>query len=215
MIETAKSEITTGAPATDLAAGTIVDAVEIGRQIGVSFQKAANEVMATAALCVAAYERHSTTSLSTVLRTARMGKATFLKLVRIGRDERLAPIMLRLPPSYSIMYEVSQLDDRQLGEALAAELIRPDMRRAEIVCLRKPSNGKGGRAGKANEKSLDGGSATRVKASETTNALISASAGRRFELRVPSSASDQDSRHIEKMMERLHADFPVEIVPIE
>jgi len=211
MIENLMSE-TTGATATETPVSTILEAAEMGRQIGASFQKAANDVLASASLCAVAYERHSSMGLSTVLRYAQMGKATFLKLVRIGRDQRLPPITTRLPPSYSIMYEVSQLDDQQLGLAIKADMIRPDVRRAEIVALRKPSNRKAGTVQKTGGEEAP--IAVPMDASDATHKRMSVSAGRRFELRVPPSASKEAFNRIQTMLERLHSEFGVEILPL-
>ena len=41
------------------------------------------------------------------------------------------------PPSYSMVYEITTLDAAERAEALAAGIIRPDMRRAELVAFKR------------------------------------------------------------------------------
>ncbi|MGQ9368778.1 DUF3102 domain-containing protein [Azospirillum sp. ST 5-10] len=41
------------------------------------------------------------------------------------------------PPSYSLVYEIGTLDEAERAEALAAGIIRPDMRRAELVAFKR------------------------------------------------------------------------------
>ena len=73
-------------------AESISEAAEIGRQIRANWQKAAKEVLDTARLCDAAFRLHGSQRLPAVLRAAQMSKPTFMKLVVMGRDERLRRI---------------------------------------------------------------------------------------------------------------------------
>jgi hypothetical protein len=79
-------------------------------------------------------------------RTVQEQKATIQqidihKLAQIGKkDERLDGIKANLPPSYSIIYEVTLLDDAQLEEAVRDGVIHPRVCRAEIAAIRKPSS---------------------------------------------------------------------------
>jgi hypothetical protein len=98
----------------------------------------AADVLETAKLCLQAYERYGSQGLSVVLRAADIEKAKFLKHTAIARDQRLGRIATQLPASYSILYQLTQLGDEVLEEAVKAGLIHPDVRRAEIEALRKP-----------------------------------------------------------------------------
>ena len=71
-----------------------------------------------------------------------MSKTTFMKFVVIGRDQRLRRIEGMLPPGFSIIYEVSQLNNEVFDEAVKAGVIHPHVRRVEIEALRKSSAGK-------------------------------------------------------------------------
>jgi hypothetical protein len=64
-------------------------------------------------------------------------RSTFSKLVKIGNDDRLRPLLKRLPLSYSTIYEVSLLSDEQLERANETGIINPDARRSDIEALRK------------------------------------------------------------------------------
>jgi hypothetical protein len=59
-------------------------------------------------------------------------------LRRIGADTRLfeKDVMERLPPSYSIIYQVHLLNDEELKHAIESHLLRPSVRREQIEKLR-------------------------------------------------------------------------------
>jgi hypothetical protein len=130
-----------------------------------------------------------------------MDKSTFFKFVRIGRDRRLPGIQERLPPSLTTIYEVSQFDDKSLDQALEANMIRPDARRADIATLRKQSS--------ANKR--DKGSTAGPK--PTPSEVVAA--GRRYHLLLAESTSNTGVEEIKKIFNRLQIKFGVEIVPVE
>ena len=116
----------------------ISEAVEFGRTIKASWQKAAAQVLDTAELCERAFRRYGSRGLPVLLRTAQMSKSTFMKLVTIGRDERLRRVKDLLPPGFSVIYALSQLSNEDFNDSVQAGIIHPQVRRAEIEALRKP-----------------------------------------------------------------------------
>lgn len=65
------------------------------------------------------------------------------KLLVIGRDARLrkASVYKLLPSSYSIIYEITQLDDKELTAALRDEQISPRMHRGSFLAWRNNKRG--------------------------------------------------------------------------
>jgi hypothetical protein len=181
------------------AAPSISEAAEIGRQIRVNWQKAATQVLDTAALCLTALERYASHGLPAVLRAANMSKPTFMKLVVIARDERLRRIEAQLPPGFSIIYEVSQLSDEVFEQAVKAELIHPHVRRAEIQELRKTGGGEG---------KQDHNAELPVPVNEIA-------AGARFELIVPTKIAANDCAQMRHILHGLQKKFGVEIASLK
>jgi hypothetical protein len=178
----------------------ISEAAELGRQIGVNWQKAATQVLDTAALCLTALERYASNGLPAVLRAANMSKPTFMKLVVIARDERLRPIEAQLPPGFSIIYEVTQLSDEVFEQSVKAELIHPHVRRAEIKELRKAGAGEG----KQDRKH-----------SELPTVLKELAAGGRFEFMVPKDIGAAACAQMRQILQGLQKKFGVEIVSLK
>ncbi|MGZ4987724.1 MAG: hypothetical protein ACXWBP_06780 [Limisphaerales bacterium] len=175
-------------------AGFISEAAELGRQIGASWQKATAQILDTAELCDLAFRRHALRGLPTVLRTAQMGRTTFMKLVVIGRDQRLRQIEAQLPPAFSTIYAVSHLSDAVLGEAMRAGLIHPNVRRAEIEALRKP-----------NDK-------VTKQAAELPATVREIAAGGHYELMLPKDVRADHCEQIGQILHGLQTKFGVEIV---
>jgi hypothetical protein len=105
-----------------------------------------------------------------------------------------------LPASFSTIYEIALLSDEQFGHARDAEIIHPKVRRAEIVALRKASDG-GGK--EEDQKPPSQPLATEIKA------------GCRYELKIPENAKEDDYKRITQALGRLCVKFKVEIGPIE
>jgi hypothetical protein len=187
-------------PPVSTEAQSISEATEIGRRIGVNWQKAATQVLDTASLCLTALERYASHGLPAVLRAANMSKPTFMKLVVIARDERLRRIEVQLPPGFSIIYEVSQLSDEVFEQAVKAELIHPHVRRAEIQELRKA----GGGEGKQDRKH-----------SELPAALRELAAGGRFEFMVPRDIGAAACEEMRQIVHGLQKKFGVEIATLK
>jgi hypothetical protein len=176
--------------------GSMSEAAEVGRQIGASWQKAAAQVLDTAELCLMAFERYHSRGLPAVLRAADMSKSTFMKLITIGRDQRLRRIETLLPPSFTIIWTVTQLSDQMFDEAIRAEVIHPHVRRAEIEALRKSS---GSKVKHDNDLQLP------AAVSEIT-------AGSRYELIVPKGIPADQCAEIKKTFGALRRKFGVDII---
>jgi hypothetical protein len=182
-------------------AQSISEAAEIGRQIGANWQKATKEVLDTAGLCDAAFRRHGSQRLPAVLRAAQMSRSTFMKLVVIGRDQRLRRIEALLPPNFSIIYQVSRLNEEIFEEAVKAEVIHPNVRRTEIEALRKPSESSGKVA------KLDHDAELPVTVREIA-------AGVRFELMVPQDIGAAACAQMRQIVHGLQKKFGVEIASL-
>ena len=103
--------------ATSTEAGTGVDAfINVGR------------------LCAEANARLTATEKSELMPSLPFGEATFSKFVRIGTDTRLhGPDVQRLLPThYTTVYHISLLTDEELKQAIAENVIHPEMMRDHL-----------------------------------------------------------------------------------
>jgi hypothetical protein len=179
---------------------SILEPAEVGREIGANWRKATADVLRTAELSARAFSLYGPTALPIVLRAAGLSRSTFMKLVVIGRDARLRPIEEVLPPNYSIIHQISQLDDRALDEAVEVGVIHPNVRRAEIEALRRREVPKGGE---------------RAQAGELPIAVKELSAGRRYEFALPADIRWDHCEQVKRSLGMLQIKFGVQIVPIK
>jgi hypothetical protein len=175
---------------------SMTEAAELGREIGANWRKAVDGVLKTGELCARALKLYGSSALPVVLGAAQLSRPTFMKLVVIGRDPRLRPIEVLLPPNYSIIHEISQLDDGVFGEAVKAGVIHPHVRRAEIQALRKPGT------------STDKGC---TENTELPAAVKEVLAGGRYELVLPTDIRPMDCVRIRVALDALQKKFGVEI----
>ena len=181
------------------AEGSIAEAADLGRQIGAGLQKAAAHVLETARLCELGFRRHRSHGLPALLRAANMNRSTFMKYVAIAGDLRLRQIEQRLPPSFTTIHQISQLTDEEFDEAVRAELIYPNVRRAEIEGLRKPHV-----------------TNTKVSTAEKLpEALKQMAPGSRFEFVVPNDIPAAGCAQMQQILHKLHAKFGIKIVMIK
>jgi hypothetical protein len=176
------------------------EVAEVGRSINSSWQKAAAQVLETAQLCERAFRRYGSRGLPVLLRAAQMGKATFMKLVTIGRDERLRRVKDLLPPGFSVIYAVTQLSNEAFNDAVLAGIIHPQVRRAEIEALRKP---------------LGSRATGTVQDSDLPAALREMAPGGRLEFMVPDDLNADGCAHVRRTLHRLQTKFRVKIVSIK
>ena len=175
------------------------EAAEVGRSINVSWQKAAAQVLETAQLCERAFQRYGSRGLPVLLRAAQMSKSTFMKLVTIGRDERLRQVKDLLPPGFSVIYAVTQLSNEAFNDAVKVGVIHPHARRAEIEALRKPLGSRGGP----------------VQDSGLPMAIREMAPGGCLEFMVPDDLDADGCAHVRRALHRLQTKFRVKIVSIK
>jgi hypothetical protein len=180
--------------------GSISEAAELGRKIGASLQKTAEQILTTSDLCLRAYQRYGSGRLGVVLRAAKMKKSTFMKFVSIAHDSRLRRIQPLLPPSFTTIHQIAQLTNEQFDEAIKAEIIQTDVRRSEIEYLRKMAAVNKGRA---------------ITPAAEPAALLEMAPGGHYELIVPNDLGPDDCVRIRQLLQRLHTTLGVEIVAIK
>lgn len=176
--------------------GSIAEAVELGYRIGATLQKGAVDVLEAADLCALASGRHGSRGLSVLCRAAHIERTKFFKLCVIGRDERLRRIDQLLPPSFSTIHLISQLDDKTFDAAVQAGIIHPNVRRGEIEALRKSRN--------SNEKV--------THAAELPRAVEEMTAGGRYEIMVPKDIDAGRFAQVKQTLGALNKKFGIEIV---
>jgi hypothetical protein len=122
-----------------------------------------------------------------------------MKYVAVAGDQRLRRIEALLPPSYSIIHQISQLTDQTFDDAVRAEVIHPNVHRAEIESLRKSS------ASKNKAPTAD----------KLPEAVSEMAAGSRYELIVPKEIGASRYAQIKRALASLHRKFGIEIVTIK
>jgi hypothetical protein len=102
---------------------------------------AANSIMQASVLCAKANVELDVIDKRKLISALPFARPTFSKLVAIGRDKRLLKreVQRLLPPNYSTIYEISHLDDSQLKQAIESKVLKPTVRRADIVAWREGS----------------------------------------------------------------------------
>jgi hypothetical protein len=175
---------------------------EYRRRINSSCRKTMSDMFEVAALCCEAARSLSTSEVKKLLKSELMiDRSTFWKYVKIGNDQRIPDISAKLPPSPSIVYEVTQLDDEQLRKAVDTNVLHPKVRRSEIAALRKQSR-KGGE---------DAPDQTQTQ----KQPALKIEAGRRYWLDIPGDAKDDVCAQIAKVLESLCGKFELEITLID
>ena len=99
-----------------------------------NWKRGVDAFMNIARLCAEASARLTTAQKRELIRALPFGDTAFSKFVQIGTDTRLhAPDIQRLlPPHYTTMYAVTLLTDEELKQAIAENVIHPDMQRAQL-----------------------------------------------------------------------------------
>ena len=89
-------------------------------RIRAHWQRATASIMEVARLCAEANNRLSAAQKKQLVKVLPFSGPTFSKLAQIGDDRRLHSNRLQklLPPSYSIIYSVGQLEDGELKAAI-------------------------------------------------------------------------------------------------
>jgi hypothetical protein len=108
-------------------------------RIDAHWQKLTASIMAVARVCAEANEALTANQKKELFKLLPFGHPTFSKLAQIGKDKRLqtAKVQKLLPPSFSAIYEATQLEDEDLKAAIKQEVITPKARRSDIEDFRR------------------------------------------------------------------------------
>ena len=98
------------------------------------WRKATASIMEVARLCAEANDRLSPSDKKQLLEAIPFSPPTFSKLAQIGTDRRLQSMRVQklLPPNYSIMYSVAQLEDADFKTAIKEGIVNPTLKRADL-----------------------------------------------------------------------------------
>jgi hypothetical protein len=112
---------------------------EYAAAIRQGWQKVTASIFEVAQVCSKADLYLTTSDKKRLFKAIQMKPSTFSKLVRIARDKRLTDegVKTLLPPSYSTIYELTRLGDSEMENAVAANLLNPDVRREDVIAWRK------------------------------------------------------------------------------
>ncbi len=117
------------------------------------WQRGVDAFMNIARVCADANARLTTAQKRELIQALPFGDTAFSKFVQIGIDTRLyAPDMQRrLPPYYTTTYAVTLLTDEELKQAIAENVIYPDMKREELERWRREQKKSGEEARSAEQ----------------------------------------------------------------
>ncbi len=110
---------------------------DYAQAINSSWTKTLEGILETARLCAEANAELEPKAKATLLGQLSFKHATFSKLAKIGKDNRLYEHDIRehLPPNYSTPYAVTKLDEKQLQGAVDSGALHPEAGRADIEAL--------------------------------------------------------------------------------
>jgi hypothetical protein len=110
---------------------------EYAALIADSWRASVDGILLTARQCAEA-SRFTGTERMLLLSELPFKRATFSKLVCIGKDERLYEEAIRcfLPPRYSILYLLTLLDNITLQRAVVQGILHSEVQRSDIEALR-------------------------------------------------------------------------------
>jgi hypothetical protein len=103
--------------------------------IGESWRRGVAAMLEVCSLCADASKRLTPEQRKELLDRLPFGQSAFSKFVTIGKDKRLqAPeVKQLLSPHYSITYSLTQLREGELQQAIAANVVHPDMKRSDLT----------------------------------------------------------------------------------
>ena len=121
-------------PAIDLRDREMSSVADYADEIRGNWERGVEAFMHIAGLCAEANARLTPAQKSELMAYLPFGEVTFSKFAQIGSDTRLyAPDIQRLlPPHYTTVYAVTLLTDEELRQAIAENVIRPDMKRVHL-----------------------------------------------------------------------------------
>jgi hypothetical protein len=121
-------------PALDLRDGLVSPVAYYIRDINGNWQRGVEAFMQIGRLCAEANTHLTTAQKRQLIEALPFGDTAFSKFVRIGTDTRLQTphIQRLLPVHYTTTYAVTLLTDEELKQAIADNVLHPDMTRAQL-----------------------------------------------------------------------------------
>ncbi len=106
----------------------------LAERINSCWQRTAQGVLDTARLCADAREQLEEEELEELKSQLDFSRPTFTKLAKVGAKSELyeEQVSALLPPHFSIVYQVANMDDEQRDRAIAQGVITPGMSRSEL-----------------------------------------------------------------------------------
>ena len=95
--------------------------------------KTSQEVLDTAQTLVLQEQRLTPADFQTLCKETGWHPKVITKLLVIGRDQRLMPLIPQLPGSYSAIYPLTTLTDAELNLAVSESICRPDASSREVL----------------------------------------------------------------------------------
>jgi hypothetical protein len=119
---------------------TSPDFLETVSRIKSSWQKQTESVLETARLVKEARDKFSGMT-EVLIKQLAFERTLFQKLCKIGADARLYDQrnLKKLPGGYSLLWELTKLDDAEFTTAIDSGEIHPHVKRADIAKLVKPT----------------------------------------------------------------------------
>lgn len=116
---------------------TSVETDQFSKKITAAWQGSLAAILKVAQLCADADKAVPRSEKTAFIASLPFSRPTFSKLVAIGKDRRLYAKELRkqLPPSFSVLYEITHLKDGVLYPALNNGTINPEVSRTDVLRL--------------------------------------------------------------------------------
>lgn len=95
--------------------------------------KSASEVIEIAQELVQMREHFSSSEFDSLCVGTGWHSKVISKLLAIGRDRRLLPLVLQLPSSYSAIYPLTTLTDEELNLSVSEQICRPSVSSREVL----------------------------------------------------------------------------------
>jgi hypothetical protein len=107
---------------------------QLADRITAHWHKAYASIMEAARLCADANKNLDAGDKTLLISALPFDRSTFSKLAQIGADRRLqsAKVQKLLPPNYSIIYSVTQLEDNEFKAAIKEGIVNPTLKRADL-----------------------------------------------------------------------------------
>jgi hypothetical protein len=125
---------------------------EYAERITGAWHKSVDSVFEMSRLCAEADQRLNDDDKKELIARLPFDRTRFVKLAKIGRDQRLQDpqIRLLLPDHHTMLYELAGLTDDELRAAVDTKIVHPEMKRAALTAWVKDRRGQGGRADEKN-----------------------------------------------------------------